>query len=401
MTVHQDLAALERLVVANDDLLRLEALIGRFNVFDALDVARSEIRHSNSLAFLLDPAESHGQSQLFLKALLMDLLQSAPSNLRPFSPIELDGVDLRGIEIRREWQNIDVLITCQQPSFVIAIENKVDSGEHSNQLSRYQKAVAASFPGTPALFVFLTLSGSEPSSPAWVTYSYNDIYRVFHRVRETHKGSIGNDVSVFLDHYLSLIGSRFMSDPEIDELCRRIYKNHRRALQLIYDKVGAPASGVLAAIEEELVEDGRWHHFYTTGAYVDFIPKVWLDRLPRVGLDFKEEPRSWLVARLEVYNGKLTFFVEVRRMSDVALRKRIVERLIEEAEKAGFKRRQAGEVRDSYTRICGKELVMEWKDDETPDPVEVRAKVKSRLQALHSKFEALEPALMRVVAARS
>ena len=55
------LAALERFVVDNDDLLALESLIGRFNIFDALDIARVEIRHSNFLAFILDPAESHGQ----------------------------------------------------------------------------------------------------------------------------------------------------------------------------------------------------------------------------------------------------------------------------------------------------------------------------------------------------
>src|SRR3954468_19517483 len=106
------LAALEWFIVENDDLLALASLIGRFNIFDALRIARAEIRHSNFLAFILDPAESHGQSQLFLRALLMDLLKSAPPHLRPLSPIEIDGVDLRGIEVRREWQNIDLLITC-------------------------------------------------------------------------------------------------------------------------------------------------------------------------------------------------------------------------------------------------------------------------------------------------
>jgi hypothetical protein len=47
------LAALERFVVDNDDLLALESLIGRFNIFDALNIARVEIRHSNFLALIL------------------------------------------------------------------------------------------------------------------------------------------------------------------------------------------------------------------------------------------------------------------------------------------------------------------------------------------------------------
>src|SRR2546429_9373778 len=95
----EETAALERFVVDNDDLLALESLIGKFNVFDALDIARTEIRHSNFLAFILDPGESHGQGQLFLRALLMDLLKAAPAGLRPLSPIDLDGTDLQGVNV--------------------------------------------------------------------------------------------------------------------------------------------------------------------------------------------------------------------------------------------------------------------------------------------------------------
>jgi hypothetical protein len=113
------LAALERFIVENDDLLALESLIGKFNIFDALDIARVEIRHSNFLSFILDPAESHGQGQLFLKAVLMDLLKQAPAELRPLSPIELDGTDLRGVDVRREWEHIDLLIACQEPPFFV------------------------------------------------------------------------------------------------------------------------------------------------------------------------------------------------------------------------------------------------------------------------------------------
>src|SRR5438477_10262037 len=106
----EELIALERFVVENDELLELEERIGRFNIFDALGVARTEIRHSNFLAWLLDPAESHGQGSLFLKAILMDLLKEAPVSKRPLSPVELDGIELQGVEILRERSNIDLII---------------------------------------------------------------------------------------------------------------------------------------------------------------------------------------------------------------------------------------------------------------------------------------------------
>src|SRR5262245_54694181 len=107
-----EIAALEQFVVENDELQWLEEAIGRFNIFDSLGIARVEIRHSNFLAWLLDPAESHGQGSLFLRALLMDVLRKAPANLRPISPIELDGGELRDVQIHREWQNIDLVISC-------------------------------------------------------------------------------------------------------------------------------------------------------------------------------------------------------------------------------------------------------------------------------------------------
>jgi len=50
LTPSEALESLERFVVENDELQQLEEAIGRFNIFDALGIARVEIRHSNFLA---------------------------------------------------------------------------------------------------------------------------------------------------------------------------------------------------------------------------------------------------------------------------------------------------------------------------------------------------------------
>src|SRR5262245_58098 len=135
------IAALERFVVENEDLPTLEVHIGKFNIFDAVGIARTEIRHSNFLAFLLDPAETHGHGQLFLNALLMDFLKRASPDLRPLSPIELDGTELREVTVQREWGRVDLLITASEPPLVVAVENKIGSSEHSDQLNRYEQLV--------------------------------------------------------------------------------------------------------------------------------------------------------------------------------------------------------------------------------------------------------------------
>jgi hypothetical protein len=268
------LKSLEALLV-DDDLQDLEQRLGRFNIFDALGVARAEIRHSNFLAWLLDPYGSHGQGDLFLKALLIDLLRQAPANRRPFSPVMIDGRDLRGVEIRREWRNIDLLITCEDPPFVVAIENKVDSGEHSGQLGRYETIVKASFEAPP-MFVLLTIDGEEASDENWVAYSYEDIHRVLHRTARIAGPSIGSDVSAFLEHYLRLLKGRFMNDEEINKLCQQIYKNHRSALDLIWERASTGGTEGLTLIREWLRKSDRWVVRGELGRYLVWVPKEWV-----------------------------------------------------------------------------------------------------------------------------
>jgi PD-(D/E)XK nuclease superfamily len=381
----EPLVALERFIVENDDLLALESLVGKFNIFDALGVAGVEIRHSNFLSFILDPGESHGQGDLFLKALLMDLLKAAPEKLRPLSPIEIDGTDLQGVEVKREWNHIDLLLTCRQPSFVIAIENKVHSHEHSGQLSRYQAATRHHYPSARALYIYLTARGEAPSEDEWVPYSYADLHRVLTRVRTANHKAIGEEIRVFLNHYLELIGARFMDDARLDELCQRIYKNHRQALKLIFERAGSPTSGALAEVEAVLQEDDRWHMFYRSGNRIDFVPKAWLDWLPPIGLDRKEEPRSWLILRLELTDDGLDFYAEVRKMPDLVMRKKIIEALMSQAQRFGF-RHSGRAVTDNYTRVSGRDHLTRWNEGDEPDPNEVRVAAKKKLDELFPKL---------------
>lgn len=59
-------ALLDRFLADNDELEELTAELATFNVFRVLTIEEAEIRHSNTLGWLLDPAESHGLSDVFL-----------------------------------------------------------------------------------------------------------------------------------------------------------------------------------------------------------------------------------------------------------------------------------------------------------------------------------------------
>lgn len=378
-----DLQALERFVAENDDLLALEEQIGRFNIFDALGIARAEIRHSNFFAWLLTPSESHGQGDLFLKSLLMDVLRKARQQdaAPPISPVELDGADLRGVEVRREWRNIDLLIRCEEPPFVIAIENKIDSGERANQLQRYKDAVASEFPGIKSLFVFLTPEGDNPSDDDWVSYSYADLHQAFTRARKVNAGAIGADVAVFLDHYLGLIGNRFMENADLDKLCRQIHINHRQALDLIWERVGSPSSGLVGRIEQWIEErPDDWLHITTKQKEVEFIPAVWNKMLPPVGKRRTFEPEHWMTMRLRAYSAHLRLFVIVCPTTDAVVRKLTLERLLRDKNEFGFSTFfKKKELTKDWTRVLS-ERVSALSEDQEPEKIDaVMDRVEKRL----------------------
>lgn len=72
--INADRKALEAFVVDNPELERLEALLAQFNIFEAIGAVRQELRHSDFLAFLLNPQENHGLGDAFIKRLLQKIL---------------------------------------------------------------------------------------------------------------------------------------------------------------------------------------------------------------------------------------------------------------------------------------------------------------------------------------
>jgi hypothetical protein len=392
--------ALERFVVDNDDLLQLEEHIGRFNIFDALRIVNREVKHSDFLAWLLDPNESHGQGGLFLRAILMDLFKTARENgfPCPASPIELDGEELRGVEIRREWRNIDLLIQCDQPRFVVAIENKIGSGERGNQLARYQATVGGEFSGIPSMYVFLTVEGdeaSEESKDDWVPYSYGDLHHTLTRVRNANAISVGDDVLAFLDHYLRLIRGRLMDDEKIVELCQRIYKNHRQALQLIYEHAGSPATSLLGEIERVIDEHpAGWHVVNKTSKLISFVPKAWLALFPPIGSRPSFDRRCWIVLQFVIGPTKAFFGASAWPTLDPELRQNVVRRLTDNPKEFGF-RLLLKETSDRFSRF-GRESIGTWPEEDGPDEEAILAAVRKKLDDLVSRLATL-PEKLRLI----
>ena len=161
-----DLKALEAFVVENPELEQLEALLSQFNLFEAIGAVRMEVRHSDFLAFLLDPSQNHGLGDFFLKRLLQKVLAGPGRGTEGVSPVHLDVMDLSNTSVRREWKHTDVLCVNDDNRLVLLIENKIDSGEGEGQLERYLQEVERAYPrssGFKTIPLYLTPEGDDPA----------------------------------------------------------------------------------------------------------------------------------------------------------------------------------------------------------------------------------------------
>jgi PD-(D/E)XK nuclease superfamily protein len=127
------------LIADLDQFHRERRFASRLNIFEAAGMQRQEIRHSNFLAFLLRPQESHGLGDAFFKRLIQKALNNSAVTPPPISALTLALADLSDALVSREWRNIDLLVESKNNNFVFIIENKVDSSEGDDQLSTYER----------------------------------------------------------------------------------------------------------------------------------------------------------------------------------------------------------------------------------------------------------------------
>ncbi len=231
----QDRDALTAFVVENRDLERLKALLERFNIFEAIGVVRQELRHSDFLAFLLNPQENHRLGDIFVKRLLQRLLMDTEDILLPVTPIDLALWSLDRMEVRREWQNIDILLLDEPNRLAVIIENKIGTGEHSNQLRRYHQTVSEHYPGWRVIGLYLTPGGDTPSYEAYLPVDYGSICDVLDNIAESRVSVTSPDLKTLIAHYTEMLRRHIVGDSEIARLCQQIYRKHQRALDLIYE----------------------------------------------------------------------------------------------------------------------------------------------------------------------
>lgn len=222
-----------------------------FNAFDVLRYAEYEIRHSNVLAWLLDPRETHGVGRAFLDWLLGAVNESIRDR------------GAQGVRVYRELHYVDVTVFLESDKgrHIVAIENKPDgySPEHLAQVCGYAKELRKKYPRYTLHNVLLTTSREAPVFDV-AGVCGPDVPKDL-RVTHVSWGDVGaqikemdsagaferEEVAAFVRQYLVAVGRLIGPEEHDSHYFRRLLSGHQALLGHLFgmlvddgdDKVGA------------------------------------------------------------------------------------------------------------------------------------------------------------------
>ena len=222
----------------------------------------SEIFHSNLLAWLLNPRENHGVGVRFLKGFLG----------RTQAPDEMLTGDWYQATVIPEWRNsvrdetgddetvedetkgdetgndenraekigfLDLLVVSLNAKSLCAIENKVLSSEHSEQLTRYRRALESRYPDFKRHYVFLTPKRDLPEKQVergyWQSAGYSTVQRLVQESADAPPSSVTDEAPAFLKQYATTLRRNIVPDTSARDLARRIYLEHRTLFDQVFE----------------------------------------------------------------------------------------------------------------------------------------------------------------------
>lgn len=245
-----DFRELYKRLLEDPNFEKLETELQKPNIFSILGIGRAEIRHSNFLAWLLDPNESHGLGNRFLIRILQDL-STEENNLDIFEIGKLNFSDVevnREVPISLENRNknkdafIDILIVFRDDSdkLVICIENKIDTTDSDEQLKNYRTYIENTFKekdGYKNVFVYLTPNGTNPNSVdevKWSKYSYKD--GIIKHLEIIENSILDSTIRTYMSDYLSILKQEVMENKKsnIETIANNIFKDHRPVFEFVF-----------------------------------------------------------------------------------------------------------------------------------------------------------------------
>lgn len=405
---------MESLFVNVESLDRIKAYLNRFNPIRVMKMERMEIRHSSILAWLLDPRETHGFGDKFLKAFLGEALRGH-SDLGTPTALDISQSDLRDADVRCEWQSIDILIFCPANCWAFVIENKFDSMQGEGQLAGYIARIQSLSKDwgsqLQARGIFLTLHDEAPADPRYVPIRYGTICKLLSRLIKQHADQLSGEVTTFLNHYLEILEDAAGMSKERNEmelLARQLYRRHKKVLDFVIEH-GAASEFAMAARSLFGEDPDRFARIKIdstevvfTGlanSLVSFLPLSWYEGLGKDAYAWPGCENWWagfpVISWLQLWasndgvKGTLWLYAEVGPLSDYEFRKALIERIQSVVEtdalKIAFQKGAANEGKQ-FSKFLKKNVV-QIVDIHNSD--ELESGIKKLLANFRNEFDAI------------
>ena len=278
-----------RLAIHSPDLLDAlanlnHAIIQDSAQMDAIDLIKpkrwaDEEFHSDIISWLLDPSAHHRQDEHFIAALLRDTK----------APPQMLAANWSASRIIQEWENevygyrgkLDILILNQEHKNLIAIENKTFSQEHSNQLTRYHRALADAYPDFTRHHIFLSPTGVSPykewDRKHWQPARYSIIHEAIQEALTM--GIADRNANALLQIYATTIRRNVMPSTSLERQARRIYLEHKEALDLIFANKPDWTQETKPILKEAIAKHSFWKLDREDANFVRFRATDW-DKFP-------------------------------------------------------------------------------------------------------------------------
>ena len=255
-------------------------------LMNMVEAQRRELAHSNFLAWLLDPSDTHAIGSHFLRKFMERTVRSAQERHTPtVCPDRLRAIDWSETEVRREWRYIDILVLNRNAGFVCAIENKIwaDEGigdDGRSQLTTYRQVLEKEFPDFDRHLVFLSPSGMESSSDTernfWAPENYVTVHQLVSESRKDFTGKASPEVLMLMNQYETTLRRNVVPETsDIGKLAAEIYLEHREAIELIYQNKPDYRTGIKQIFKEAIAKQKDWSLDVDARDFIRFLPSAW------------------------------------------------------------------------------------------------------------------------------
>ena len=322
---------------ADPNFTQLRKMLAEFDALELLGVSRDEETHSDVLAWLLNPREKHLMGDHFLKKFFLETKVATVEQLR--------DTDWSNTEVQREWHHVvdgeagrlDILVLNEDAEFACAIENKVFSGEHSEQLTRYRKALKHNYGRFQRSHMFLTRHGDlaklAEEQKSWTPVDYGTVLRLVEETEETldrGQGLENDKVLVFLRQYATTLRRRIVPETEMRRSANNLYLRHREAIDLIVKQKEAHIADLSRICREVTEKETCWELIGERegGKLLCFVEPSWKHyEALQTGTNLGKQSDSLLVLDFDFRKfGEVTLILTMMDGSDDDVRKSLYAR---------------------------------------------------------------------------